>query len=255
MDTMIFDIGCHNGQDSKFYLKKGFRVVAVEANPILCSDLKQQFSKEMQEGRFVLIERAIAEDEGEISFFVHKEDIWSTIRKDVAQRHAASDITEIRVPTVRLSNLIESYGVPHYLKIDIEGADHLCLEDVARSPDKPKYISTEIEQSSWREFDQSMKLLKDAGYRKFAFVDQALVPQQRPPQPPREGQFSDHQFELGSAGLFGAEIQAPWVSASAIMRRYLEIYGANKMHGLLRKAGLNLHRSGSWYDIHAVHGL
>jgi hypothetical protein len=29
--NLIFDLGSHNGQDSDFYLKKGFTVVAVEA--------------------------------------------------------------------------------------------------------------------------------------------------------------------------------------------------------------------------------
>ena len=38
--SLIFDVGCNDGQDSDFYLKKGFRVVAVEANPALCELLK-----------------------------------------------------------------------------------------------------------------------------------------------------------------------------------------------------------------------
>ena len=29
--NLIYDLGSHNGQDSEFYLKKGFTVVAVEA--------------------------------------------------------------------------------------------------------------------------------------------------------------------------------------------------------------------------------
>ena len=33
--NLIFDIGMHIGQDTEFYLKKGFCVVAVEANPKL----------------------------------------------------------------------------------------------------------------------------------------------------------------------------------------------------------------------------
>lgn len=32
---LIFDLGMHHGHDSEYYLKKGFRVVAVEANPLL----------------------------------------------------------------------------------------------------------------------------------------------------------------------------------------------------------------------------
>jgi hypothetical protein len=31
---LIYDVGLHLGEDSEFYLKKGFNVVAVEANPV-----------------------------------------------------------------------------------------------------------------------------------------------------------------------------------------------------------------------------
>ena len=33
--NLIFDLGFHNGDDSDFYLKKGFNVIALEANPEL----------------------------------------------------------------------------------------------------------------------------------------------------------------------------------------------------------------------------
>jgi hypothetical protein len=54
--SLIFDIGCHEGQDSDFYLRKGFTVVAVEANPALCVQLKQRFSQEIEDGQFTLVE-------------------------------------------------------------------------------------------------------------------------------------------------------------------------------------------------------
>ena len=44
--NLIYDLGCHNGQDSDFCLKKGFTVFAVEANPELCDVLKLRFLEE-----------------------------------------------------------------------------------------------------------------------------------------------------------------------------------------------------------------
>ena len=32
---LIYDVGAHKGENSDFYLRLGFRVVAVEANPML----------------------------------------------------------------------------------------------------------------------------------------------------------------------------------------------------------------------------
>lgn len=130
-NPVIFDIGCHKGQDADFYLKKGFTVVAVEASPALCESLKRRFSDQIANDHFILVEKAIAEKEGEVEFFVNdKVSVWGTIRPEWAKRNenAGASSTVIRVPSVNFATLIEQYGVPYFLKIDIEGADLLCLE-------------------------------------------------------------------------------------------------------------------------------
>ena len=35
MENLIFDIGFHKGEDTLFYLLKGYRVIAVDADPDL----------------------------------------------------------------------------------------------------------------------------------------------------------------------------------------------------------------------------
>src|SRR5258705_4089288 len=41
---LIYDVGAHEGQDTAFYLKKGFKVVAIEASPQLSAKLSEKFS-------------------------------------------------------------------------------------------------------------------------------------------------------------------------------------------------------------------
>jgi FkbM family methyltransferase len=41
--TLIYDVGAHKGEDTKFYLAKGFSVVAIEASPELCDQLQHKF--------------------------------------------------------------------------------------------------------------------------------------------------------------------------------------------------------------------
>ncbi len=41
---LIYDVGLHRGEDAEFYLRKGFRVVAFEANPDLIQTCQAQFS-------------------------------------------------------------------------------------------------------------------------------------------------------------------------------------------------------------------
>ncbi len=42
---LIFDLGMHTALDTKFYLDKGFRVVAVEANPRMVESAREQVRK------------------------------------------------------------------------------------------------------------------------------------------------------------------------------------------------------------------
>src|SRR5262245_43578507 len=52
---LIYDVGMEDGTDTGFYLKKGFRVVAVEADPELASRARERFSDEIAAGRLVVL--------------------------------------------------------------------------------------------------------------------------------------------------------------------------------------------------------
>ena len=40
LKKLIFDIGMYDGSDTRYYLNEGFRVLAIEANPILVKRAK-----------------------------------------------------------------------------------------------------------------------------------------------------------------------------------------------------------------------
>jgi FkbM family methyltransferase len=255
--NLIYDLGCHNGQDSDFYLKKGFTVVAVEAYPGLCERLKLRFRREIDEGRFVLVEKAIGERFGEAEFFVNTQrSIWGTTSSEFMERSNAkgSEWTKTVVPMIPLSSLIDRFGVPYYLKIDIEGADILCLETLMKSQHRPNFVSIERQPFLADQFKE-LRLLKALGYRRFKIVDQMVVIRQQPPNPALEGVYVNHQFEFDASGLFGEETPGPWLSYGAAMARNAAIVAQSKGFGLWRRIpGANRLRTswGSWYDFHAA---
>ena len=53
--NLIYDVGMHRGQDTDFYLKKGYEVIAFEANPDNADFGRKRFSKEIEEGRIDLL--------------------------------------------------------------------------------------------------------------------------------------------------------------------------------------------------------
>ena len=256
---IIFDIGCHTGEDSDFYLRKGFTVVAVEANPALCVLLKQRFAQQISERRFFLIEKAIAENNGEVSFFINVDaSIWGTIREDWAQRNErrGARSEKITVPSIRFSSLIEEFGVPYYLKIDIEGADSLCLDGLLRFESRPRFVSFEIEH--WSLLRKEMSILAKLGYGKFKIVNQGLVREQVPPQPAREGIYVDYRFEDDASGLFGNELDGDWTSRGKVMAQLYLLIGRKIVTGVTRKlpaANRFAPRHSSWYDMHAALSL
>jgi FkbM family methyltransferase len=190
-NNLIFDIGCHRGEDARFYLRKGFRVVAVEANPLLCRELRDVFSSEMASGQFVLVESAIAETSGEVEFFVNSaQSIWGTIRSEFVERDK-ENFQRIVVPSVNFNVILQRYGTPRYLKIDIEGADMLCLEALLSVTSRPDFVSFESDRKTLSALRCELSLLMRLGYRKFQFVDQKTVQRQKQPFPAREGLYAD----------------------------------------------------------------
>src|SRR2546422_1355163 len=67
---LVFDIGVNNGDDTAHYLRRGFRVVGVDANPAMIASCEQRFAAEIRAGRLVLVNAGLAAEEGVASFFV-----------------------------------------------------------------------------------------------------------------------------------------------------------------------------------------
>ena len=90
-DDLIYDVGMHKGEDTRYYLRKGFRVVAFEANPVLVSECRARFAAELQSGRLSIVEGALAPAawQGDsITFFVNqRKSVFGTIDPDFAQRN------------------------------------------------------------------------------------------------------------------------------------------------------------------------
>ena len=81
-------------------------------------------------------------------------------------RENLDDWDQIKVGTISCNRLIEKYGKPDYIKVDIEGADNLFLLQLHESKHKPKYISAESHQ-----LDIFVTLSEKLGYKSFKLVE------------------------------------------------------------------------------------
>lgn len=224
-NDLVFDVGAHKGEDTAFYLTKGFRVVAVEANPALCQNLEARFRDEIKMGYLTVLNVAIAEYEGEIDFFANDQmSVWGTTRKDFVERNQTIGFASngpIKVPCSPLSRLVERCGLPHYCKIDIEGMDLEALRSLANYA--PRFVSIESTKASWSDLLQEFQTFMDLGYRKFKVVDQSLIPFQ--------GSHIGHKFEEDSSGAFGDDIPCSWLNAPEAIERYRNIFIGYALNG------------------------
>src|SRR6516162_8698702 len=195
---LIYDVGAHLGEDVDFYLRKGFKVVAIEANPVLAERLRERFRSNLSDGSLSMVDAAIAEKAGEVDFYVNQSNsVWGTIRPEWAERNAILGAPSrlVRVKAITFPEVLSKHGVPYYLKIDIEGADVLCLAGLIGKPDRPKFVSIESEKRSWNALLHEFETFKVLGYSRFKIVDQRQIDRQKPLNPAAEGHHVEHRFE------------------------------------------------------------
>ena len=67
---LICGVRLYNGDETACYLFKGFNVVGIEANPMLATQPRCRFEKEIAAARLTFANVGIAASEGTLSFWV-----------------------------------------------------------------------------------------------------------------------------------------------------------------------------------------
>src|SRR6185436_16484350 len=79
-NRLVFDLGMNNGDDTAYYLRRGYDVVSVEANPALCDQARRRFAAAIGEGRLQIVHAALSDQEGEATFHINLDnDHWSSL--------------------------------------------------------------------------------------------------------------------------------------------------------------------------------
>ena len=169
--NLIYDVGMHNGDDTAFYLKKGFDVAGFEASRDLVAGCRQTFANEIDEGRLRIFEGAIVPDPsvGHVTFYTYDARTkWGTISSDVTQLNEkrSTGVKEVEVPTIDFAAAIRETGIPYYMKIDIEGADMHCLETLREFDIRPAYLSIEAIEQDIEKQRQQIDLSWRVGLRR-----------------------------------------------------------------------------------------
>jgi len=123
---LCFDVGAHLGVKVEALLEAGARVVAIEPEPTCIGALTEKFASHP---RVDLVKRGVAAQPGRATLHRRPDTLSMTsLREDWG--YGAVESVEIELTT--LDGIIQAFGVPKYIKVDVEGFETEVFKGLTR---------------------------------------------------------------------------------------------------------------------------
>ncbi|KQM12470.1 hypothetical protein AOA80_01980 [Methanomassiliicoccales archaeon RumEn M1] len=132
---LAFDIGANHGDRVETFLSLGAGVVAVEPQRHCLDDLQRKFG---QRADVVIVDAAVDRQPGTATMYLSNNDMVSSLNvKWISRVRSGGRFDDsiweehVDVRTMTLDDLIEAYGLPAFIKIDVEGNELRALEGLS----------------------------------------------------------------------------------------------------------------------------
>lgn len=163
---LFFDVGAHVGDKSQQFLNKKLKVLMIEPLPKCVEQLKLKFKDNKN---IKILQKAVGKKKGNTSLMINsKVPTLSTMSDHWKKGRFSNQIwdSEILVEVTTLDELIKTYGLPSYIKIDVEGFE---LDVLMGLTQKAGIISFEFTSEFLDHSINCLDYLKKIGYEKFNF--------------------------------------------------------------------------------------
>jgi FkbM family methyltransferase len=178
--NLIFDIGFNVGEFTQtcFNKYKDCNVIAVEANPNLCNAVSQHFFTNYN---FSLLNNLVSNNEGkEIDFYIchnatgvstastkFMENSRFTKGSKNVEANSIKWAEPIKVQSITVDSMIERYGMPDLIKIDVEGYEYNVLSGLTQ---KANDICFEWHEEERDNLYKILEHLQSLGYEQFGVI-------------------------------------------------------------------------------------
>ena len=240
----IFDIGANKGQNLSYFLDKADIVIAIEANTNLVKQIKSDFKQFIDNEKLIVENVALIDDENvkNIDFYISKvNDVLSTLYpddenvknvdfyiskvNDVLSTLYPDDISKFYKQEVRcekasllINKYLKKYDISQieYIKIDIEGADDVVLNDLLKNNILCENLSVECHKS------EVLELLLNSKFKSFKFVEGGDVNFKRNIEITNKlNEKKIINFDIHSSGPYGDDIPGNYYKKNSILTYFL----------------------------------
>lgn len=156
---LVFDIGAAVGTVTKKLIDLDAKVVSIEPQ-------HRRTAHSNFDGALAVLNKCVSDKNGEIEFFMCKNipnisTCFGKWRKGYFRK--TSKWKSKKKECITVDKLMEEYGVPYYIKIDVEGYEDAVFRGMNTAPNM---VSFEYTGGYLESFEQCMNKLKDLGFSK-----------------------------------------------------------------------------------------
>src|ERR1700730_6629857 len=121
-NSLCFDVGANLGQKAEVFLACGARVIIVEPNVLCHPTLEFHFNKNPNAQ---IVPQAVGATAGILDLHIHGTDSTASVYEDWDRTvfGPGRKTTTVTVAVTTLDALIQRFGAPDFIKIDVEGAE------------------------------------------------------------------------------------------------------------------------------------
>jgi FkbM family methyltransferase len=139
---LIFDIGAYDGHKTAAFLHFANKIICCEPDPLNYAILSARFKNSK---KVIIKQVAVSDSNGFEKFHIHQKgsafntlsEKWKEIlkkdgKKMYNEQFYFSDSVITKVATITLDELINEYGTPDLIKVDIEGYEKNALQGLSK---------------------------------------------------------------------------------------------------------------------------
>ena len=216
----IFDIGANKGQNLSYFLDKADIVVAIEANTNLVKQIKSDFKQFIDNEKLIVENVALTDDENvkNINFYISKvNDVLSTLYPDDISKFYKQEV-KCEKASLLINKYLKKYDISQieYIKIDIEGADDLVLNDLLKNNILCENLSVECHKT------EVLELLLNSKFKSFKFVEGGDVTFKKNIEITNKlNEKKIINFDIHSSGPYGDDIPGDYYDKNSILTYFL----------------------------------